>query len=102
MLEYCLKVQLMAKNRTKIDRKTAKIGYPIFANLPTYLYPIISDFCKPTYLPNRRISYVDGPFEDVSTLPYNLLCLQLLTFYERLGRDGEQYPCLGNLSVFFC
>ena len=45
----------------KLDKTKVKIGYPIFADLPTYLYPIISDFCKPTYLPNHRISYVDGP-----------------------------------------
>ena len=43
----------------------AKIEYPIIDNLPSYLYLIISDLFKPTYLPNRGISYVDG------TLKYN-------------------------------
>ena len=38
-----------------------KIGYPIFLNLPPYPYPIISDFHKPTYLPKRRISFLDAP-----------------------------------------
>ena len=47
----------------KGETQIVEIGYPIFANLPTYLYPIISDFCKPTYLPNHRISYVDGPID---------------------------------------
>ena len=38
-----------------------KIGYPISSDLPTLLYPILSDFREPTYPPNHRISYVDGP-----------------------------------------
>ena len=62
---YLNSTENVIENRSKFCKKYAeiwtKIGYPIFADLPTYLYPIISDFCKPTYLPNRRISYVDGP-----------------------------------------
>ena len=42
-------------------KKGSKIGYPILLDLPTYPYPIISDFGKPTYLPNHRISFMDGP-----------------------------------------
>ena len=38
-----------------------EIGYPTFAFQPIYLYLIISDFCKPTYLSNNWLSYVDGP-----------------------------------------
>ena len=42
-----------------------KIGYPILADLPTYPYPIISDFRKPTYLPKLRISFMDGTLVDI-------------------------------------
>ena len=38
-----------------------KIGYPISSDLPTHLYPILSDFREPTNPPNHRISYVDSP-----------------------------------------
>ena len=38
-----------------------KMGYQIFAFIPTHLYQIISDFPKHTHPPNRLISYVDGP-----------------------------------------
>ena len=49
---------LRQKSSVKFPRK---IGYPISSDLPTLLYPILSDFREPTYPPNHRISYVDGP-----------------------------------------
>ena len=27
-------------------------------------YLVVSDFCKPTYLPKNRTSYVDGPYDE--------------------------------------
>ena len=45
----------------KCHKFSRKIGYPISSDLPTHLYPILSDFREPTYPPNYRISYVDGP-----------------------------------------
>ena len=47
---------------------STKIGYPILADLPTYPYPIISDFRKPTYLPKLRISFLDDPLCDIFCL----------------------------------
>ena len=38
-----------------------KIGYPILLCLPTYLYPIIPNFHRPTHPPKRRISFMDSP-----------------------------------------
>ena len=75
------------KISTKLAKNRSKIGYPIFADLPTYLHPIISDFSKPTYLPNHRISYVDGPY---AKLTYNFGRLHMkLSKYAQCYYSGE-------------
>ena len=50
----------MLENALLTLKNQVKIGYPIFADLPTYLYPIISDFQKPTYLPTQTSDILSG------------------------------------------
>ena len=66
--------------------KPRKIGYPISSDLPTLLYPILSDFREPTYPPNHRISYVNGPFSKKIQI---LLFSHLTNFFFKVKQCTE-------------
>ena len=60
-LQYQIEKSSFFQKILKILKILEKMGYQIFAFIPTHLYQIISDFPEPTHPPNRRISYVDDP-----------------------------------------
>ena len=55
-------------------------------------YLIVSDFCKPTYLPKNRTSYVDGPLSKKLVCFCNVLFKNShIHFFENNQRDFDAF-----------